>query len=74
MEWTVEFTNEFEEWWDGLSEEEQEDVRASVKLLQEDGPDLKFPYSSGVTQSEYDHMRELRIQHKGPAVPCVLLL
>jgi hypothetical protein len=47
MEWEVEFTNEFGEWWDGISAEEQEDVRAYIKLLQEDGPNLKVPYSSG---------------------------
>jgi hypothetical protein len=65
MEWGVEFTDEFGDWWNGLSAEEQEDVRAYVKLLQEDGPNLKFPYSSGVVQSAHDHMRELRVQHDG---------
>ena len=65
MEWEVEFTNEFGDWWNGLSAKEQEDVRAYVKLLEEDGPNLKFPYSSGVVQSAHDHMRELRVQHNG---------
>jgi hypothetical protein len=27
--WEVEFTDEFESWWDGLSEEEQDDVAQS---------------------------------------------
>jgi hypothetical protein len=53
------------EWWAGLSAEEQEDVRAYVKRLQEHGPHLRFPYSSSVVQSSYDHMRELRVQHHG---------
>jgi hypothetical protein len=26
MEWEVEFTSEFEDWWNGLSEDEQADV------------------------------------------------
>jgi hypothetical protein len=65
MEWEVEFTDEFGEWWNGLLAEEQEDVRAYLKLLQEDGPNLKFPYSSGIAQSAHDHMRELRVQHAG---------
>ncbi len=65
MEWDVLFTDEFGEWWDELTESEQEDVNASVILLQEKGPDLPFPYSSGVEQSNYSHMRELRIQHAG---------
>ena len=65
MEWEVEFTDEFEAWWGERLEDEQEDVRAYVKLLQEHGPNLKFPYSSGVSQSRQTYMRELRIQHDG---------
>ena len=65
MEWGVEYTDEFGDWWMDLTAEEQEDVRAYVKLLQEDGPNLKFPYSSGIAQSAHDHMRELRVQHGG---------
>src|SRR5688572_28334132 len=65
MEWEVEFTDAFGDWWNELSGDEQEDVRAYVKLLQEHGPDLKFPYSSSVVQSKFDHMRELRVQHAG---------
>lgn len=65
MEWDVLFTDEFGEWWEGLSESEQEDVSAYVTLLQKRGPDLPFPYSSAVKQSEYSHMRELRVQHAG---------
>ncbi|OQX30528.1 MAG: addiction module toxin RelE [Candidatus Sedimenticola endophacoides] len=61
----VEYTNEFGEWWDSLSEAEQEDIAAVVELLEEKGPQLPFPYSSGVNGSKHDHMRELRIQHAG---------
>ena len=65
VEWEVLFGDEFEGWWNGLSEEEQEDVNASVMLLQQHGPLLRFPFSSSVESSKYAHMRELRIQHKG---------
>jgi hypothetical protein len=65
MECEVELTDEFGDWWNSLTAEEQEDVRASVKLLQEHSVGLGFPYSSSVTQSKHDHMRELRIQHGG---------
>lgn len=44
MEWEVEYTGEFEHWWNGLTEEEQEDVRAYVVLLGEYGPGLRFPF------------------------------
>jgi hypothetical protein len=53
------------DWWDRLTEGEQESVRASVKLLEAYGPTLPFPHSSGVTGSRHSHMRELRIQHAG---------
>ena len=65
MEWTVEYTDEFESWWNRLSEQEQASVEASVRLLQERGPTLRFPHSSGVKGSKHEHMRELRIQHRG---------
>lgn len=65
VESEVEFTDEFEEWWDGLTVEEQEDVNASAILLQRLGPNLRFPHSSAVESSKYSHMRELRIQHAG---------
>lgn len=63
--WNVEYTNEFEQWWNQLTEAEQESVAASVELLEVCGPNLKFPHSSGIATSSYDHMRELRIQHEG---------
>jgi hypothetical protein len=63
--WEVEYTDEFEQWWAGLTEAEQESVSASVRLLEERGPNLGFPHSSGIKGSKYGHMRELRIQHGG---------
>jgi hypothetical protein len=65
MEWEVEYTDEFGDWWDTLSEEEQESVTAYVELLERRGPQLPFPYSSGITNSRHGHMRELRVQHQG---------
>ena len=38
---------------------------AVVDLLIMLGPQLPFPYSSGIRQSRHGHMRELRIQHGG---------
>lgn len=63
--WQVEYTDEFETWWRHLSEAEQDDVAAVVGLLEENGPSLPFPYSSGVRASRHAHLRELRIQHQG---------
>ena len=40
MSWDVEYTDEFEAWWEGLSEQEQVSLAASVALLEERGPSL----------------------------------
>ena len=63
--WEVEYTDEFEVWWDSLTEDAQIDVASYVGLLEKCGPELNFPYSSGIHGSQYDHIRELRVQHKG---------
>ena len=65
MAWEVEFTDEFEDWWNDLDEGEQESVAAVEGLLEAKGPTLEFPYSSAITTSRHNHMRELRIQHRG---------
>ena len=64
-EWDVEFTDEFEAWWNGLTAEEQESVAFYVGLLEAQGVTLDHPYSSKVNQSRHGRMRELRIQHQG---------
>jgi len=65
LAWEVEFTDEFEEWWDTLSEAEQGKVDARVGLLIERGPNLGFPFSSQVKTSRFPEMRELRAQAGG---------
>lgn len=65
MPWDVEYTNEFGRWWDTLDASEQDSVDVVVGLLQERGPSLPYPFSSGVSGSRHSHMRELRIQHRG---------
>lgn len=65
MKWSVEYTDEFGEWWRDLSEHEQESLDASVRLLEERGPNLGFPHSSGINGSKHSHMRELRTQQDG---------
>ena len=63
--WDVEFTDEFEAWWNGLTPEEQESVAFYVGLLEAQGVTLGHPYSSKIAQSRHGRMRELRIQHQG---------
>jgi hypothetical protein len=65
MEWEIEVTDEFTAWWKDLTDDERESVRASVTLLEELGPNLPFPHSSGIKSSKHGRMRELRVQHEG---------
>ncbi len=48
MAWQVEFADEFETWGNTLDETEQIKIDATIRLLEEYGPDLPYPMSSGV--------------------------
>jgi len=61
----VEYTDAFGEWWDSLTEDEQESVAAAVEVLEERGTELRHPYGSQVKSSRHGHMRELKVQHRG---------
>jgi hypothetical protein len=65
MAWEVEYTNEFGDWWTGLDEIQQEDLRAYVALLQESGQQQWFPFSSKISGSRHGHMCELRADSGG---------
>jgi len=65
MSCDVEFTDEFEVWWDGLTPEEQQSVNTYVILLEAKGVALGFPQSSDIRGSKHGQMRELRVQHEG---------
>jgi hypothetical protein len=65
MEWDVEATDEFVQWWNKLTESEQEDVNAKVILLQRFGPALRRPHSGAIASSRHPRMKELIVQHRG---------
>lgn len=65
MDWDIEYTDEFGEWWVDLTEARQDDITATTELLMELGPYLRFPHSSGIEGSRHSHMRELRVQSGG---------
>jgi hypothetical protein len=60
VSWSVEFTDEFEVWWNALSEEEQVEINAKVDLLQEHGPTLPRPHADVIVSSRHSNMKELR--------------
>ncbi|HET7231630.1 MAG TPA: type II toxin-antitoxin system RelE/ParE family toxin [Longimicrobium sp.] len=63
--WEVEYTDEFERWWDALPETAQDAVSATVSLLERFGPHLGFPHSSQIRGSRLGNLRELRVQESG---------
>ena len=65
MEWEVDFTEEFETWWNDLTLSEQEAVNAKVMLLQTIGPLLSRPHANVIHASRHPNMKELRIPHSG---------
>lgn len=65
MPWEVEYTHEFEEWWQTLTRRERLRVTAAMDLLSDYGPVLRFPHSSDVMGSRHGRMRELRVQAGG---------
>lgn len=65
MEWEVEYTDQFEAWWDGLTEAEQEDIAAMVGVLEQKGPALRRPHVGAIQTSRHPNMKELIVQHAG---------
>jgi len=58
--WEIEFTHEFEDWWEGLAEGQQDLLDAAVEKLETHGPALGRPFVDTVKGSRHPHMKELR--------------
>jgi hypothetical protein len=65
MVWSIECTDEFTEWWNRRSEDEQVSVSAIVAVLSEKGPNLRRPYVGKLEQSKLPNLKELVVQHRG---------
>jgi len=65
LSWEVEYTDEFGRWFGDLPWSDQDAIDFTVDLLTAQGPNLRFPHSSGISTSRHAHMRELRIQSEG---------
>jgi hypothetical protein len=59
--WDLDVSDDFEQWWTDLHEEEQVAVDAMLRLLETFGSGLGPPYSRAVEGQP--HLRELRIRH-----------
>jgi DNA-binding transcriptional regulator YiaG len=68
MRWEVEYTDEFGDCYESLTESEQDSIDRNVYLLEQFGPALPDRYSKPVVTSRFTHMRELRVQHGGEPI------
>jgi len=59
LSWEVEYTDEFEEWWKHLNEEEQDDIDVAVEQLENKGPALGRPFVDQIKSSRHKNMKEL---------------
>ncbi len=64
-EWEVECTDQFVEWWRGLSPDQRAAVTERVDLLAQRGPDLGRPVVDRIHGSRHQSMKELRAAQRG---------
>lgn len=60
--WDVEYTDQFDDWYQTLTAEDQDAVIARVELLELAGPGLGRPAVDNVRQSRHPNMKELRVE------------
>jgi hypothetical protein len=65
LPYEVNVTDEFNQWWEGLTVSQQEDIAARVELLEELGPTLGRPLVDRVKGSAFHNMKELRCSSDG---------
>ena len=63
--WEVEVTDQFDEWWSTLTDDQREAVTDRVDVLAERGPDLGRPIVDRIHSSRHQSMKELRAAKGG---------
>lgn len=69
--WAVEVTEEFEAWWNQLSDDHRVSIDGMIRVLEAHGPSLGHPYSSDVRGSRHLQLRQLLVPHHDREI-CVL--
>lgn len=65
MAWEIEVTDQFRQWWDGLTIDQQAAVSVRVDLLGGRGPSLGRPAVERIRTSRHHNMKELRSSEDG---------
>ncbi len=58
--WEIEATDEFRDWYEALSEDEQAPIDAAVEVLEQRGPSLGRPLVGEIDGSKIHNLKELR--------------
>jgi hypothetical protein len=58
--WSVGTTDEFDAWFAGLAQGEQEEIDGLIGVLKVVGPQLRRPHADTLNGSKYANMKELR--------------
>lgn len=63
--WAIGTTDEFDEWFESLGDDEKAEIIAKHNLLKTFGPMLKRPHADTLNGPKYANMKELRCKTKG---------
>ncbi len=65
MEWKIIISEEYEKWFDGLSQKDKIAIATDLEVLREFGPTLGRPYADQIKGSKYNNLKELRTKVPG---------
>jgi hypothetical protein len=63
MAWDVDSTEDYDSWFAGTTDEEQERIVAAMRLIRQDGPALGRPFVDRIEMSRHANMKELRVRY-----------
>ncbi|HEY8283111.1 MAG TPA: type II toxin-antitoxin system RelE/ParE family toxin [Chloroflexota bacterium] len=56
-------TEDYDSWFAGTTDEEQERIVAAMRLIRQDGPALGRPFVDRIEMSRHANMKELRVRY-----------
>lgn len=65
-------TDEFGDWYATLIDAVQDDIVRVVGLVEAKGPQLPFPYPSGIEGSKHEHMQGIEVSEWRRTLPGIL--